>query len=156
MTKRKAAARQRHSSGKSTAGTKANETSFKPGNQWRWEPGQSGNPAGYSPSLLLGAAYRKLLAQPFPKHMRRAVSELVEAGASWAEIIALAQMQAAAKGKTFAAIEIRQATEGSKLSGADGGPLAILLTSDDLVLAREKARQYEKERLSESAGLPSG
>lgn len=156
MTKRNAAARQRHSSGKSTAGRTPNPTSFKPGNQWRWEPGQSGNPAGYSPSLLLGAAYRKLLAQPFPKHMRKAVSELVEAGASWADIIALAQMQAAAKGKTFAAVEIRQATEGSKLSGADGGPLAVLLTSDDMVLARDKARRYEQERLSEAESKSGG
>jgi hypothetical protein len=146
------AARQR----KTGAKGKPRGKPFKPGNPWRWTQGESGNPAGYEPSLLLGAAYRKLLGQPFPADakpatIRAALASLITDGASWADVIAFGQLAEAAKGRTFAAIEIRQATEGSKLSGPDGGAIPIKVTSDDMVKGKKLAQDFEQQLMRDAS-----
>jgi hypothetical protein len=57
-------------------------------------------------------------------------------------------MKEASKGRTFAAIEIRQATEGTKIDAQVNASTTVVFTSDDMVKARDRARQYEKDRLA--------
>ena len=74
--------------------------SFEAGNQWRWPPGQSGNPSGQP--AVLQRAYKAWLELPY-KHDKTMTN---------AHALAMAQGDAALKGDTQAAREIRQATEG--------------------------------------------
>lgn len=79
---------------------------FKPGNPWRFKPGQSGNPNG-APKTLSGA-YRKWLEQDDP-----------DSGMTNAMLIAESAGEDAINGDNAARREIRQATEGDIVRWGD-------------------------------------
>jgi Family of unknown function (DUF5681) len=94
-----------------------NPAKIKP---FEFQPGQSGNPSG-RPKKHITEAYLKLLGRKFPGDPKRR---------TYAELIAEAQAKEAIKGKTQAAIEITDRTEGKttqahELSGPSGAPIPV-------------------------------
>src|SRR5207253_119120 len=73
------------------------------GKATRFKPGRSPNPGGRPKSKLLSEAYRSLLATVHPKDSE---------GRTYAELIAVGQLNEAIKGKTPAAKEAADRTEG--------------------------------------------
>jgi hypothetical protein len=93
------------------------------GKPYRWKKGESGNPSGRPKSKLISDAYRQRLGDMVPNDPQER---------TWAELIAEGQIRAAAKGKTPAAAEICDRTEGRsrqtvELSGPDRGPIPLNL-----------------------------
>lgn len=88
---------------RSNSGGRDERGRFSKGNSSAFKPGQSGNPKGRSAASILSDAMRRLLAESYPgdKH-----------GRTWAEVIAFALVDAAAKGDVRAAKEIADRTEG--------------------------------------------
>jgi len=88
---------------------------FKPGESGnpatRFKPGQSGNPGGRPKKTKITDAYRALLEDPLPESMEIKLFGEVK-GRSWAEAIAMGQARQAVIGKSPAAAELREATEG--------------------------------------------
>jgi len=76
--------------------------SFKPGNPWRIKPGEVLNPGGRP--KLLSDAYRECLAS------------VDEFGVTNASKVAIAVVKLATTGDTQSAKELRQATEGDRLT----------------------------------------
>lgn len=68
-----------------------------------FKPGQSGNPKGRPKAVLLSDAYRRKLSEVNPDDPERR---------TWAECIAAAQVESAARGRVIAAQEIADRTEG--------------------------------------------
>lgn len=137
----------------------------------RFKPGQTGNPKGRPRTKLITRAYQHLLAERFPKGkslndgFKQVLSELVQEGASLAEMVAMMQIGQALKGKTYAASEIADRVEGKpkqtqQIVGPDDGPLQHLnidlrqLDSEELrELARTLAKaQAEPEEEPDGAG----
>jgi hypothetical protein len=59
----------------------------------------------------------------------------LEEGATWGDALAMEQVAAAARGKTEAAREVREAIEGKagrRISGADGQEVRIRVIYDDI------------------------
>lgn len=69
----------------------------------QWKAGESGNPGGKPKTKLISQAYRKVLQQIDPNDPE---------GRTFAEIIALGMVRAAAMGMAPCAKEIRETTEG--------------------------------------------
>lgn len=92
----RAADKQRQNSGK----RKRTRTSFGKGNPFRWQEGQSGNPAGRPKAITLSEAYRRALAIE------------LDDGRTVAEAIAESVAHKAMAGTTMAAVEIADRTEG--------------------------------------------
>lgn len=89
-------------------------------NQTSWQPGQSGNPKGRPKNRnLLSRALRDMLGMVVPDDSQ---------GRTYAEIIALSLILAAAKGSVGAACEIADRTEGKPRQAVD---LAINQTEYD-------------------------
>lgn len=82
----------------------------------QWKKGQSGNPAGRKPGVVLSDAYRRLLSQPFPVSAEAAMQEMISHGASVAEVLAMIMVKHVVRGSVSAAMEIRRATEGDTVN----------------------------------------
>jgi hypothetical protein len=85
---------------------------FAPGNKLgrKFEPGQSGNPAGRPKSITLSEAYRYHLAQPVPKDPQ---------GRTYAEVIAELMCQRATQGDVAAAKELADRVDGRARQALD-------------------------------------
>lgn len=116
---------------------------------FQWKKGQSGNPRGRPRGRLISEAYHKILSTKLPpgkdvdERIKKVLTDLVEEGATIAEFVALAQVKEAMDGKTYAASEISDRTEGKpkqtqEIVGPDEGPLQTIgldlskLGSDEL------------------------
>jgi len=102
------------SGGKSPRPRNGEATQFKPGNVWRWPKGTSGNPGGRPKGL--SDAYRQWLELPAQEN-----PDLTNAQA-----IAAMQVYRAKYGDVTAAKEIRQATEGDRLTTWKDEVIALL------------------------------
>lgn len=101
-----------------------NSGAFKPGNQWAWRPGQSGNPDGRPKSKTLSEAYREILAAQMPGDAD---------GRSFAEVIAERMVRLVLAGQVQAAVEIRKATEGDKLAQEHRGRVEVAHDMDLII-----------------------
>jgi hypothetical protein len=91
-----------------------------------WKPGESGNPGGRPKTKLITEAYRALLDKPFPGDPQ---------GRTGAELIALAMLKEAIKGKVNAASELADRIEGKAaqsvtLGGDPDNPVTVRTLSD--------------------------
>ena len=117
----------------------------------KWKPGcPSPNPTGRPKRKPITEAYEAIINDPLPSVLRRfriGRSEIeLPKGATFADLIALGQAVAAAKGNTAAAQEIANRLEGKvpnpvEGSGPEGGPIMI---SEILTAARERLRTWTK------------
>lgn len=142
--------KQRANSG--TPPRKGNAGSFKPGNPYRWTPGQSGNPNGAPRGPRISDLLREALGQRMPADAKQALKDLIEEGATIGQIIAMAVTLRASEGDLEALGAIADRTEGApeqtfNLPG---------LNAEDLARARERAAAYEQERLGATAQPPAG
>ncbi len=92
---------------------------FAKGNQYRFNPGQSGNPGGRPKTKLITQAYRELLEQLDPKERK-----------TLAQKLARKAVQQALKGNLAALKEITDRTEGKSVqplshSGLGSEPIAF-------------------------------
>jgi len=86
---------------------------FKEGNEYRFKPGQSGNPSG-RPKILSGS-YSQMLEEEVPQEILP--EQLKGQHLNYAQLIAKRQGIEAAKGNVQSAREIRSATEGERIRG---------------------------------------
>lgn len=108
----------KHNTGDSNERQHDSAGRFKPGNPWRFKPGQSGNPGGRA--RLLGQSLRDWLAAPSAIDPRR----------HNADVLAERMVREAINGNVRAAIEIRKATEGDLYRYSDA-ELIDMLQGDD-------------------------
>ena len=86
------------------------KTAFAPGNDWRFEPGVSGNPTGRS-----APGKRRLISRALLTHLAHRAPDKVASqlglplGSSWAQCISMSLIFAAVRGDVGAAREIRDA-----------------------------------------------
>lgn len=109
----------------------------EPPKEYRWKPGQSGNPGGRPKRKVLSDAYRAQLEELVPGDKQ---------GRTWAEFIAAKAILEAAKGKIPAAAEIADRTEGKprqafEIKGSITDELA-----DRVKRARERAALREDKQ----------
>ena len=88
-----------------------------------WKPGESGNPSGRPSKRRLSECYADLIDKPLPEDLRKGMR--LEAGATYGEAMALGLARAAIKGKTEAAREFGDRTEGKARQPVEvsGGPI---------------------------------
>lgn len=141
--KRAVAAKQRPSSDKRAAPKSA----FKPGNPYRWKPGESGNPSGARKGPRLSDLLHEALQAPMPANQVQALQELIEAGATIGEIIAWVTSLRAAGGDLEAMAAIADRTEGAPTQELRVNDL----TGDELAKAREHALAWEQARFGGAA-----
>ena len=97
-------------------------------------PGRSANPGGRPKRLPISDRYRDHAEQILPERIRAQFD--LPKDATWGDMIVLSQFMQAAKGKTDATREIREAIEGKalqrlRLEGADAGPVQIEEMSEE-------------------------
>ena len=90
---------------------------------YRWRKGESGNPGGRPKRKIITEAYEALLETKFPGDPK---------GRTYAQLLAEGQMKSAIKGKTDAAREVTDRTEGPvsriiEVGGKDSGPIEFNL-----------------------------
>ena len=90
--------------------------------------GQSGNPGGRPKKRPITDRYHEGLEAPLEENIRIALS--LPEGATNGDAVAKAQIRAAIKGKTYAARELREATEGKstqrlEIVGEEGGAIKV-------------------------------
>jgi Family of unknown function (DUF5681) len=91
---------------------------------YHWQKGQSGNPSG-RPRKPITEAYAAIAEQKYPDD---------PLGRTYAQLIAEGQFNAAIKGKTEAAREIREALEGKTPAAiGDGGEAMSLMLDVNVV-----------------------
>jgi hypothetical protein len=124
----------------------------------RFRPGVSGNPGGRPGSAPVAAAYRKFLQMPLKE-----IQSLDSSKLTGAELLALATLKAAWKGRTLAAVEATDRSEGKVLAVVGSGTRYEDWTSEQLTArvkeiledARERARRAEEqERQAAERALP--
>jgi hypothetical protein len=125
MTKRQSsAARQRNAKAKPRG--KPRGKPFAPANPYRWQPGQSGNPAGNADTLVVRAALLR--------HAQREATDslAVVAGLTWLDRIAIAQILRAGEDtdgfNAFADRIDGKPKQTAELSGPGGGPIEVAAT----------------------------
>jgi len=95
-----------------------------------WQPGQSGNPGGRPKRKPLTDAYAALLDKPIPPDMARQLR--ISEASTYAEVVAMALLKEAVKGKVNAAAELADRVEGRVMERVQvdhrGDPLADLLS----------------------------
>ena len=103
-----------------------------------WKPGQSGNPGGRPKRKVLTDAYTALLDQTISPDVARKLQ--IKESSTYAEVIAMALVREAVKGKVNAAAELADRAEGRVMERVQvnrmGDPLADLLA--------EFQREYEE------------
>jgi len=99
--------------------------------------GISGNPGGKRHKLPLTDRYADRIEEKLPERFRKwliakapPLAEVLIPGSKYGDMVVIAQILQAAKGKTEAAKEIREAIEGKALvrlrhEGPDGGPIQV-------------------------------
>ena len=103
---------------KKKTGRRANGT-FTKDSGYGFQPGQSGNPAGRPNTALLSTGYKQLLAKKCTDRALILGSGLdPDDKPTWCEVVAMGMIRAAVAGKTTAAKEIRETTEGTTLNVA--------------------------------------
>lgn len=90
---------------------------FEKGHQWRWKPGQSGNPHGINRKrsagiTIISKAYTAKLKDTVPPAVAEALGFDTENPPTWAEAMAAGMVARAVTHDTPAAKEIREVTEG--------------------------------------------
>lgn len=116
---------------------------FPPGNPYRWQPGESGNPAG-AKAPKISDVLREAMAQKMPANQRRALTDLVAADATIGQIIGFAVALRAAHGDLEAVEVIRDSTEGAPEQSVHISDT----TGDDLARARARALAWEQAHLA--------
>jgi hypothetical protein len=95
-----------------------------------WKPGQSGNPGGRPKRKPLTDAYSALLGQTIPLDVARQLR--ISEASTYAEVVAMALLKEAVKGKVNAAAELADRVEGRVMERVQvdhrGDPLADLLS----------------------------
>jgi hypothetical protein len=94
-------------------------------------PGQSGNPLGKPKRKPLSDAYSALLGQTVPPEMARQLR--ISEASTYAEVVAMALLKEAVKGKVNAAAELADRVEGKitqPISGPDEGPIVVRSLND--------------------------
>ena len=95
-----------------------------------WQPGQSGNPGGRPRRKPLSDAYSALLGQTVPPEIARQLR--ISETSTYAEVVAMALLKEAVKGKVNAAAELADRVEGRVMERVQvdhrGDPLAELLS----------------------------
>ena len=95
-----------------------------------WKPGQSGNPGGRPKRKPLTDAYSALLGQTVPPEIARQLR--ISETSTYAEVVAMALLKEAVKGKVNAAAELADRVEGRVMErvqvSATGDPLGELLS----------------------------
>jgi hypothetical protein len=94
-------------------------------------PGQSGNPSGRPKRKPLSDAYSALLGQTVPPEMARQLR--ISEASTYAEVVAMALLKEAVKGKVNAAAEVADRVEGKitqPISGPDEGPIVVRSLND--------------------------
>ena len=115
------AARQREQKKKRPSGKP-----FPPGNPYRWQPGQSGNPAGNADTLVVRAALLR--------HAQREAADTLRNvdGLTWLDRIAIAQILRALEDtdgfNAFADRVDGKPKQTAELSGPGGGPIEVTAT----------------------------
>lgn len=102
----------------------------EPPKEYRWKPGQSGNPGGRPKRKVLSDAYRAALEQEVPGDKK---------GRTWAEFIADQMVMEAAKRKVPAAAELADRTEGKARQAFEVKSSLIDDLADIVKRARERA-----------------
>lgn len=92
---------------------RASNGQFGPGNPYRWQPGQSGNPGGAPKGPRLSAILQEVIGQTMPADGQRALKDLIDAGATIGQIIAMALALKAAEGNLDAVNVLADRTEGA-------------------------------------------
>lgn len=141
MAKARVAGKQRQNSDKPKK-RKPPKTAFKPGNPYRWQPGESGNPNGAPKGPKLSDLIRQALDQKMPADKTQALKDLIDSGATIGQIIAMAVGLRAADGDLEALSVIADRTEGAPEQTVRN----VDLTADDMARARERAQKFEQER----------
>ena len=95
-----------------------------------WKPGESGNPGGRPRRKPLSDAYSALLGQTVPPEIARQLR--ISEASTYAEVVAMALLKEAVKGKVNAAAELADRVEGRVMERVQvdhrGDPLADLLS----------------------------
>jgi hypothetical protein len=94
-------------------------------------PGQSGNPLGKPKRKPLSDAYSALLGQTVPPEIARQLR--ISEASTYAEVVAMALLKEAVKGKVNAAAELADRVEGKitqPISGPDEGPIVVRSLND--------------------------
>lgn len=104
--------------GEEAVAERRSDGTFKNGNNpYSFKPGQSGNPAGRPRTALLSTAYKRWLgSECCDRELIQAIGLDVRSTWLWADVVACGMIHAAVGGKTTAAKEMREATEGNMLS----------------------------------------
>jgi hypothetical protein len=100
-----------------------------------WQPGQSGNPAGRSRRQIFQEAYDHVLLAATPQNLKEHIDKLIEQGAPLIHVVAYAMAAQIIKGNVLAAIEMRKATDGDKVSSEH---TVSLLTPEELEQKRQE------------------
>jgi uncharacterized protein DUF5681 len=100
----------------------------KPENLKPWKSGETGNPGGLPKKRPITDRYLAGLEAPPEENIRIALG--LPEGATNGDAVAKAQIRAAIKGKTYAARELREATEGKatqrlEIVGEEGGAIKV-------------------------------
>lgn len=117
-----------------------------PPSEYRWKPGESGNPGGRPKKTPLADACRDLLEEAVPRD---------RSGRSYAEAIAEKLAKKALRGNIAAVREIADRAEGKarqamEVSGPEGGPLDFRnMTDEELHRRLEQLRAKEIESMSD-------
>ncbi len=85
-----------------------------------WKPGESGNLSGWPKKRPISDRYAERAESPLPDKER--IKRGLPKGATYGDALALDQFNAALKGRTDAAREIREAIEGKAPQRVDAGP----------------------------------
>jgi hypothetical protein len=96
----------------------------------KWKPGESGNMSGRPKRKPLTDAYSALLGQTVPPEIARQLR--ISETSTYAEVVAMALLKEAVKGKVNAAAELADRVEGRVMERVQvdhrGDPLADLLS----------------------------
>ena len=129
---------------------------------FRWKKGQSGNISGRPKRLPISDGYRDRAEEVLPERLRKWVvkqapqlGEVLPKGSTWGDLIVITQFLQAAKGKTEAAREIREAIEGKSLQrvrdeGPDGGPNEV--TAENIEDVKKRILELQERIFARSKG----
>jgi|ERR1700730_3897093 hypothetical protein len=114
---------------------------------FRWKKGcPSPNPGGRPRRNPVSDRYAEMIERALLERERKNWG--LDEGATWGDALAMEQVAAAARGKTEAAREVREAIEGKatqRISGADGQEVRIRVIYDTDETEREEPNNGSKK-----------